>query len=665
MQVDRRRKGQAHTIQPGDVLGFSGTHPGAKRRGELRDGGGSVSDRTLPGKTLCEDAPASAEGPRNDRRGRRRKPAGSQRRRAVPVVYGPPVPEPQLPLSLWDEIFIDNFAGGGGASTGAAHALLRPVDVALNHNRIALAMHRKNHPTTHHVCENILHADPLKICGYRRVGGIWFSPDCTHHSKARNGRPKSKKIRGLIWSMVHWVNVLRARPVGGAPRVLYLENVEEVESYGPLLPDGSINKAWAGWYFQCILGALSRRGYVVEWAPGDGKVYRWDPVKSEAVVIRTDFSARACDRGAPTIRRRLYLIARCDGVPITWPDATHGSAATDAVLAGRLKPYEMTAKYLDFSLPCPSIFLSRSAARAFRCKRPLVKATMKRIARGVDREVLKAAKPFILELTHQGNSGVASIDDPIKTITAANRGEKGLVSPTLVPTAAAGTLIKLRGNPDSHGAPYSLGDPVHTISAQGNHHGFVAAYLAQHNGGAKGHQSYGHPVTDPISSITGKGCQQQVVFADLIQYNGTDQCPSIKEAAHTITTKDRLALFTATGVIPPLTPDQIAGARRVASFLRAHGVKFDGEFAMVAGFILVDIGMRMLTPRELFSLQGFPPHYVIDRGLDVDEHGRAFEITLTRTEQIEMCGNSVCPPMAEALIAANNPEMRCDRALAA
>lgn len=619
----------------------------------------------LPSADTMRQDTTLSESHRRLRRKRHRKPAGSQRRRETPVMHGPPIPEPQLPLSIWDEIFIDNFAGGGGASTGADWALLRPVDVALNHNRRALAMHRINHPTTRHVCENIIHADPLKICGYRRVGGIWFSPDCTHHSKARNGRPKSKKIRGLIWSMIHWVNVLRARPVGGAPRVLYLENVEEVGTYGPLYLDGTINKAWAGWYFRCILGALSRRGYMVEWAPGDGNVYRWDAAKAEAIVIQRNFSARACDQGAPTIRRRLYLIARCDGVPITWPAATHGAPTADEVLAGHRKPYEITADYLDFSLPCPSIFLNRAQARAFRCKRPLVKATLKRIARGVDREVLKAAKPFILELTHQGNTGVASVDQPIKTITAANRGEKALVSPTLVPIAAASTLIKLRGKPESHGSTHSVRDPVHTISAQGNHHGLVAVYLAQHNGGSKGHQSYGHAVTKPISSITGKGCQQQVVFTDLIQYNGTDQRPSVQEAAHTITTKDRLALFTATGVIPPLTPEQIAGARRVASFLRAHGVTFEGEFATVAGFVIVDIGMRMLTPRELFSLQGFPAHYVIERGLDVDDDGRAFEIKLTRTEQIEMCGNSVCPQMAAALIAANNPEMRYDRALAA
>jgi DNA (cytosine-5)-methyltransferase 1 len=319
---------------------------------------------------------------------------------------------PQLGLSLHDEIFIDNFAGGGGASTGIERAIRRSVDEALNHDRKALAMHRMNHPTTRHHCENIMNADPLKIAGQRRVGGIWFSPDCKHFSKAKGGKPRNKKIRGLAWSVLHWVNVLGRRPAG-KPRVIYLENVEEFQTWCPLLPDGIPNTWRKGWFFRCFIGALRRRGYTVEWR-----------------------ELRACDYGAPTIRKRLFLIARCDGLPIIWPEVTHAAPAN--VVKG-VKPYRTMAECIDFSLPCPSIFLTREQARAVRCIRPLASSTMARVAKGVDRYVLKAKRPFIVELTHQGNDGVASVDQPVKTLTAAHRGEKALVSPLVANVANSKT----------------------------------------------------------------------------------------------------------------------------------------------------------------------------------------------------------------------------------
>lgn len=504
---------------------------------------------------------------------------------------------PQLPLSLHEEIFIDNFAGGGGASTGIERALRRAVDEALNHDRKALAMHRMNHPTTRHHREDIRHADPLKIAGNRRVGGIWFSPDCKHHSKARGGKPRDKKIRGLAWSVVHWVNVLRGRPVGGAPRKLYLENVEEFQDWCPLDKDDKPSTWRPGWFFLCFTGALFRRGYAVEWAPGDGHIYRRTGSGIERIAT-DEWSARACDFGTPTIRRRLYLIASSDGRAIVWPRPTH--ADPSEARSRKLKPHKITADYLDFRLPCPSIFLNRQEARVFKkatgiqIQRPLAQATMTRIAKGVDRYVLKAKKPFIVDLTHEGNDGL------------------------------------------------------------------VAAYVAQHNGGATGHQTVGHPLDKPVSTLSAKCSQQQIVAASLLKYYGADQDPRLDEAAPTVTTKDRFGIAEIFGVIPPLTPELEAGARRVAKFLREHGIEFEGEFAPVGDYIIVDIGMRMLKPRELYLLQGFPVNYIIERGLDEDDSGRVCEIKLTGTQQVRMCGNSVCPPMAEVLVAANNPEMRVE-----
>lgn len=533
-------------------------------------------------------------------------------------------------LPLWDEMFVDNFAGGGGASTGIERALRRHVDAALNHDRKALAMHRMNHPQTVHHCEDIRHADPLKICGNRRVGGVWFSPDCTHHSKARGGKPRSKKIRGLAWSVIHWVNVLGSRQVGGKPRVIYLENVEEFQWWCPLDRNDQPSRWRRGWFFRCFVGALRRRGYDVEWR-----------------------EMRASGCGAPTIRKRLFLIARCDGQPIVWPEATH---AAPERAKKPLRPYRTMAECIDFSIPCPSIFLSREESRAVKCVRPLAPSTMARVAKGVDRYVLRAGKPFLVELTHQGNAGVASVDQPIKTVTAAHRGEKALVAPVIA-------------HAQHKGAVRSAAAPLHTVSASTkDQNQVIACYVAQHNGGASGHQTIGHPVQAPASTISSKGSQQQLVSAFATKYYSTDQDPRLDEPAHTITTKDRFGLAGCIGAPEPLNPEQLAGARRVAAFLREHGVEFDGEFATIEirgeVWVIVDIGMRMLRPRELYLAQGFPPSYIIDRGLDELPDGRLVEITLTGTDQVRMCGNSVSPPMAEALVSANNPEMRLQEAAA-
>jgi DNA (cytosine-5)-methyltransferase 1 len=638
-------------------------------------------------------------------------------------------------------IHIEEFAGGGGATTGRRLATGRSVDVAVNHDLEAIAMHAINHPETLHYCESVWKVDPLDVLEEvaRRsgvgevmrvaVGSGWFSPDCKHFSKAKGGSLFDKRIRGLAYIILKWCG----RAGGGSflrgpacPLVLFLENVEEWQTWGPLIA----KRCPATGRVVKIGGEVAAVGEVVPYAQ------QWlipDPARAGLYFrrfIRTleKFGGvcawrelRACDYGAPTIRKRLFLIVRFDGAPIVWPEPTHGDPESAAVKSGKLKPWLTAASCIDFSRPCPSIFLTKPQARKVGCIRPLAKATRARIAEGVRRYVLEAKKPFIVELTHEGNRGFAGIDDPLKTITGANRGEKAVVSPVLAPIitehanashqrnfAANAPLrtqcAQVKGGhfavvaPVLHGCggragqsrPRSAGEPVGTQTAKADTcvaavHltkfrsgavgseagepmptvtansfikrpggcapiGVVSAFLAQHNGGM-----VGHAPTEPVSTLTGKGSNQAVIHAALTKYYGAQQDPQMGEAMHTVTTKDRFALLETTSIRPPFTPELAAMARRVAKFLRKHGVQFDGEFAMVGDFVIIDIGMRMLTPRELYNAQSFPADYIIDRGVIEREDGTLQQIPLTKTAQVKMCGNSVCPVMAEALIAANPP----------
>jgi len=596
---------------------------------------------------------------------------------------------PQFNLSLHDEIVIDNFAGGGGASTGIERALGRCVDEALNHDPKALAMHRMNHPQTVHHCEDIRMADPVKIADGRPVGLVWFSPDCKHFSKAKGGKPRDKNIRGLAWVVIRWVNKV-------APRILILENVEEFQTWGPLEKDGNLKKALSGWFFKCFVGALRRRGYAVE--------YR---------------ELRACDYGAPTIRKRFFLIARRDGRPITWPLPTHGE--------GRVCSYRAVAECLDFTLPAPSIFLNREEGRAVSAKRPLAPATMQRVAKGIEKFVLKDGAPFIVCLTHQGGARVESVDIPAKTITAAHRGEKAFVQPRFAcltrynvgavgcdvkqpintisaragkgrtggngfglveckaaftsygqhgghnrPAAepchticanrkdtnqavecklAAPSIVKLRGT----NIGQSSKTPLHTITASGAHHGVIACYVAQQNLGAVGRKGGA-----PLSTLTQSGSQQQLISCALVPYYGSEtDGQSIKSPCRTVTTKDRFACAQTVFEVEPLTPEIAVKARAVAAWLRGYGVKIDGEFAQVGELVIYDVGLRMLTPRECYLAQGFPSDYIIDRGITCDEPHQV--IALNRAEQMRMCGNSVCPPLSQALVRANFVEVNEER----
>ncbi len=479
------------------------------------------------------------------------------------------------------ELVVDNFAGGGGASEGIFQAL-GVVHVAINHDGEAIAMHAANHPDTRHEVQDVWAIDPEEVTAGRPVGLAWFSPDCKHFSKAKGGRPVQKKIRDLAWVVVRWARLV-------APRVICVENVEEFQDWGPLEADKPCPDL-RGLTFRRWVRALEGLGYQV----GAREL-------------------RACDYGAPTSRKRLFVIARRDGRPICWPNPSHGP--------GRPNPYRTAAECLDFSIPCPSIFGR---------KRPLRPATHRRIAKGIFKHVLGRAEPFIIPITHHGDDRCHAVSEPLRTITSANRGEFALIAPTL--------MVNTTGHP---GRP--LDGQAPTITTAGNI-AIVAAFLAQHNTGM-----VGHTLDRPLSTITQRGSQQQLVtshllklrhysdgqsleeplhtvaaggqhFAEvrafLLSYYGTDQDPRLQEPLPTTTTRDRFAL------------------------VAAPVVRYQGE-----EYLIADIGMRMLTPRELFRAQGFPDSYCLDPMV-----GRK---RLTKTAQIRMCGNSVCPDVARAIVAAN------------
>ena len=399
------------------------------------------------------------------------------------------------------ELIVDNFAGGGGASTGIELATGRSVDIAINHDPAAIAMHRANHPSSKHYCENVWDVDPVEACAGRPVGLAWFSPDCKHFSKAKGGKPVEKAIRGLAWVAIRWAKLVR-------PRVIILENVEEFTTWGPLIgnrPD-PVRK---GQTFRRFVHALKRYGYRVEWN-----------------------ELRACDYGAPTIRKRFFLIARCDGLPIIWPEPTHGDPSTLFVASGILHPWRTAAEIIDWTIPCPSIYDR---------KKPLCENTMRRIARGLRKFVLEHPQPYIV---------------------------------------------------DDH----------------------IAPFLIQYHTEQSGKEVRGQALDKPLMTADSSN-RYGLVTALLIKYYGQGEGQSLREPLHTITAKDRFGLVIVRG-----EPYQI-----------------------------IDIGLRMLTPRELFRAQGFPEDYIIDRDAD----GKHYP----KSAQVARCGNAVPPPFAEALVRANLPEM--------
>ncbi|MGL6301606.1 DNA cytosine methyltransferase [Aeromonas caviae] len=557
-------------------------------------------------------------------------------------------------FNLFDEIVVDNFAGGGGASTGIEMALGRSPEIAINHDPDAISMHTVNHPDTEHYCESVWDIVPRDVVAGRPVGLVWLSPDCKHFSKAKGSTPVSKKIRGLAWVTLRWAATVR-------PRVIMLENVEEFQTWGPLLIDSEGNArpdpAKKGRTFNSFINALRRQGYKVEWR-----------------------ELRACDYGTPTIRKRLFLIARRDGAPIVWPKPTHGDPASAEVKSGKLLPWRATADIIDWSIPCPSIFLTKEEAKAqgLNVKRPLAEATMRRIAKGVERFVIDAAEPFIVKCNHTSTRTVydafrgQGLDEPLQTIT--QKLGYAIVQPLLAPfiTEHANAshqrnmpadeplrtiCAEVKGGHFALVAPViarqfgntvgqSVEDPLGTVMAKADKSQLVTAFLAKHYTGVVGAEliqplptvttvdhnalvtshlvklrgtcQHGQPVTEPMPTVTAGGLHIGEVRAFLLKYYGTDSTIPCSEPLHTVTTRDRFGLVTVRG----------------------------------EDYQIVDIGMRMLEPHELFAAQGFPADYVIDH----DATGKKF----TKTAQVARCGNAVCPPLAAALVRANLPEMCAD-----
>lgn len=584
------------------------------------------------------------------------------------------------------KLIIDSFAGGGGASLGIERAVGRSPDIAINHDDEALAMHAANHPATLHLPHNVWKVDPLAVTKGAPVGLLWASPDCRHHSKAKGGRPVSKSVRDLAWVVVRWAREVR-------PRLIFLENVEEFRDWGPLSDEGRPIADRRGETFGRWAAELKRLGYRVEWR-----------------------ELRACDHGAPTIRKRLFLIARRDGRPIVWPKPTHRppDGAKDGVLArwaeghgltiaeaSALKPWRTAAEIIDWSLPCPSIFLTRREAKDWGLKvvRPLADATMARIARGVWRYVIDAAEPFIVTCNHGGEGFRGQgLSEPFATVAAA-RDAHGLVTPFLARTDMASAAARngihspdepLRTVMTSGGfavaAPFlvprygerpgqdprtlPIDGPVPTVVPTGNGAGLVAAFLAQHNT-----DMVGHDAREPVSTVVGKGCTQGVVAAHMVSLKGSDRRDgAVAEPHPTICAGGQHSGVVATflsqhnenrvgapadGPVPTLTT-RGTQTHLVAAFLAKYYATATGQdardplhtattkarFGVVTvhgvEHVIVDIGMRMLTARELARAQGFPDSYDLSAG------GR-----LTDTAQRRMVGNSVCPDMAAALVATN------------
>lgn len=615
------------------------------------------------------------------------------------------------------EIIVDNFAGGGGASTGIEIATGRLVALAVNHDPAAILMHRTNHPYTEHFQASVWDIDPKAVCRGRPVGLAWFSPDCKHFSKAKGAALVDRKIRGLAWITLRWAATVR-------PRVIILENVEEFQTWGPVRK-GKPVKRLAGTTFRKFIDQLTELGYTVEFRE----------------LVAADF-------GAPTSRKRFYMIARCDGKPIVWPKPTHSKTGADG-----LPKWRSAAEIIDWSLPCPSVFASKAEIMeryGLKAVRPLAKNTMRRVIRGVDKFTIRSGKPFIVPTGYGERKGQAprvhDMDAPVPTIVGT--GKENLCRPLLAPVTVTNTSNSVGG---------TVGAPVHTVTTAGNQM-LVTPFLAECNHSGGGHIA---PVTDAHKTITAKHTGG-IVAPALIQYH-TEQTESVRASGlgtpintvdasnrygltcanlveyytggrpldvqdpmHTVTSHDREAVVAAHiakyygGVVGEKVGEPLPTVTAIDhnAVCAAHVVKFKGDnvgtppseplqtvtasagkerecsggtFAVCKAYLakmrsgdnlghwpeirallnefcgytlaeddvllleiggalyyIADIGLRMLSPRELYNAMGFPPDYIIDR----DYLGNEYK----KSAQVARCGNAVCPPVASALVRANLPE---------
>ena len=614
-------------------------------------------------------------------------------------------------LSYFEEIIVDNFAGGGGASTGIELASGRPVTIAINHDPDAILMHRTNHPYTMHLQASVWDVDPEEVCAGRPVGLAWFSPDFKHFSKAKGSALVDKNIRGLAWIVLRWAGTVR-------PRVIMLENVEEFQTWGPVRKGKPVKKK-AGQTFQKFIQQLTDLGYVVEYRE----------------IIAADF-------GAPTTRKRFVLVARCDGKPIVWPERTHAPRDSEEVKSGKLLPWKPAADIIDWSLPAYSIFASKQEIKekfGVNAQRPLAKNTLRRVIRGVDKFTIRSGDPFLIECNHGGDGHIRSTREPVNTLTAKYTG--GIAQPVMAPftfsntggsvgspasepvhtirTAggqilAAANLIQYHTEQTEKVRGQSMKDTIMTVDSS-NRYGLVTAQLMSI--GQTGGGDRIRDVRDPAPTTVSKQ-EACLISGQLVEYYGNGNPLDAKDPLHTVTAHDREAVVSAHiqkffgGVIGQDVREPMPTITAIDhnAICAAHVVKFKGqelgqnprdtlntitaqglEYAdcravlvkaddtenlgywseirkllnehcdysladdevillIIGGvaYFIADITLRMLTPRELYNAMGFPIDYAIDR----DYKGNVYP----KNKQVARCGNAVCPPLAEAMVKANFPE---------
>lgn len=535
--------------------------------------------------------------------------------------------------NLFRELVVDNFAGGGGASTGIELALGYPVDIAVNHDADAIAMHKVNHPYTRHFQEDVFAIDPLQVTGGRAVGIAWFSPDCKHFSRAKGGKPVDKKIRGLSWVVLRWAMS------SVAPRVIFMENVPEIKTWCPLIEiDGQMrpDPAREGETFN---------GFVAMLAGGIEKEHPAFLEACEFLKIEPDSEdgdrlasglgyavswqeMKACDYGAPTIRNRFYLIARRDGQPIVFPEPTHGK--------GR-KPYRTAAECIDWSLPCPSIFGR---------KKELAENTLRRIARGLDKFVLRNASPYIM--CNNTNNVPHGVNEPLPTQTTGNRNY--LCAPSLIQYHSEQGKGEVRGQ--------ELNKPIMTIDGSPRY-AMSACYLTKYFGGAR---QAGASLSEPAPTVTAIDHSALAAANLLHYYGGADHASRVDNPLPTVTTLPRH--YVVKTYLQKIGSAQNFGnwacVREILNKYAGYSIAADEIFIMeIDGerYFISDIGMRMLKARELMLAQGFPPDYIID----IESHiGKRY----SEAKQIARMGNAVCPPVAEALVRANCAEIASQRVIA-
>lgn len=541
-------------------------------------------------------------------------------------------------IDIFEEIIIDNFAGGGGASTGIELATGRPVTIAINHDPDAILMHKTNHPYTKHIQASVWDVDPIKECGGRHVGLAWFSPDCKHFSKAKGSALVNRNIRGLAWIVLRWAGTVR-------PDVIMLENVEEFITWGPVRKGKPVKKK-AGQTFRKWKQQLSDLGYQIE--------------HRELV---------AADYGAPTTRKRFVLVARCDGNPIVWPEPTHNKNGTD----GKEK-WVSAAEIIDWSIPCYSVFATRREIKerfGASVVRPLAANTMRRIIRGVDKFTIKSGRPFIVECNHSGGGHLFDIDRPHGTITAKNT--SGICQPIIAPVTFSNT---------SGSVGFQADKPVHTITTDGKQVLSSAQLIQYHTEQSESVRANG--VRDPLPTVDASN-RHGLTTAHLVEYFSTGRPLDVRGPMHTVTTREREAL-TAVHIAEfkgqDKGQDAISPLRTITAgdgqFAQCNTVLVkagtgdyghwpeirellnryceyqlaDDEILLLiiggVAYYIHDILLRMLSPKELYAAMGFPPDYIIDR----DYLGNEYK----RNKQVARCGNAVCPPLAEAMVRANKPE---------